>query len=103
MKDFIARSRKAVVGGVIAATGVVSAVSGVDNELVRYGAVAGAFLVGFAAVFFTPNEAPAEVSPLAGLGGSRQNFAIYATPGTDPAEVRRAEAEAARLHGGERL
>ncbi len=56
MKSFIAQSRKAVTGGVIAAGGVAAAVGGVDNELVRYGAVAGAFIVGFVAVWLTPNE-----------------------------------------------
>lgn len=56
MKGFIARSRKAVAGGIVAAGGVAAAVGGIDNELVRYGAVAGAFLVGFAAVWLTPNE-----------------------------------------------
>lgn len=55
MAAFIARSRKAVVGGVAAAAAVVPSVSGIDNELVRYGAVAGAFVVGFVAVWVTPN------------------------------------------------
>ncbi len=59
MSKFIARSRKAVAGGVLAAGGVAGSLASVDNELVRYGAVAGAFVVGFAVVWFTPNESAA--------------------------------------------
>lgn len=56
MTKFLAQSRKAVAGGVGAAGGVAAAVSGVDNEIVRYGAIAGAFLVGFVMVWLIPNE-----------------------------------------------
>ena len=59
MKVFVARSRKAVVGGVAAGAAVAPSVAGVDNEIVRYGAIAGAFLAGFVAVWLTPN-APAD-------------------------------------------
>jgi hypothetical protein len=58
MKQFVAQSRKAVTGGVIAAAAVAPSVAGVDNELVRYGAIAGAFVVGFASVWLIPNEDP---------------------------------------------
>lgn len=56
MSKFVARSRKAVAGGVLAAGGVAGSVASVENELVRFGAVAGAFLVGFVLVWVTPND-----------------------------------------------
>lgn len=56
MRKFIAQSRKAVAGGIVAGAGVAPAVSGIDNELVRYGAIVGAFLVGFVSVWLVPNE-----------------------------------------------
>ncbi len=59
MKQFVARSRKAVVAGVAAGAAVAPSVAGIDNEVVRYGAIAGAFVVGFVAVWVTPN-APAD-------------------------------------------
>ena len=58
MTQFLAQSRKAVTAGMLAAGAVAPSVAVVDNELVRYGAVAGAFVVAFAAVWFVPN-APA--------------------------------------------
>ncbi len=56
MTKFLAQSRKAVAGAIVAGAGVAPAVAGVDNELVRYGAIVGAFLVGFVSVWLIPNE-----------------------------------------------
>ena len=56
MTKFLAQSRKAVAGGSAAGAGVAPAGSGSANALVRYGAIVGAFLVGFVSVWLIPNE-----------------------------------------------
>jgi hypothetical protein len=60
MTKFLAQSRKAVAAGILAAGAVAPSVAVVDNELVRYGAIAGAFVVAFAAVWFVPNASASE-------------------------------------------
>lgn len=55
MTGFVARSRKAVVGGIAAAAAIAPSVADVTPDVLRYGAVAGAFVVGFAMVWLTPN------------------------------------------------